>query len=893
MKRLMTVLMLLMACVCAAVTIPGEIAHYPLHDGTGKEAKEAQGRMPAATIADSFWLVKDGLSLIDFGGMKKSREARITFPAMELDGEFTIALWISAYWWRDNWSPIFFRSDATYGIRNNRGRPGQIHFRVKDRDAKKGANLFSNAMLDTNRWYHVTAVFKPGKYMRLYIDGELDSELTMKVPVHPGTDKSRFRMGRGNKQDSYAGVISDLHIFNRALEESEIQALWKSENRFSLSVNRERLFPADGKVAASIPGADVYENGALRLTGGKTPFQLNSIFSYPQEPFMEYNLFSAAPAGKCEALWKPQVKQDKDGISVTAFGAHYRLDRRILSLGEGRVRIQDKVTNLTKEDRAVVFRHFLSSAKPFASWYLHGEEGARSASDTRLPPSNPTGWVSLGDEAMAWVVEDDILRCHLDASVEKNNTQFGSRRIGVPAGKSHTFEYTFYPMKGDYFDFINRLRKDWNIPVMTLPGPFITVRTAAQRCEVYKGLAANPAKMKAYFQRRNAGTFTLNPWFNYWDGNVFINREEYKVHMQKVMKTIRQALPDANFLASLETYCYHLGEEDFTTPAPQDFSWEKVTPGTQARVKASPWIDSTSLTSTGNISLYPESPVTGQRRNSVRLMVHPLIGNQLYKRRLDEIRFLLDEVGLSGIYQDMFGYSSVTSIIHDRWDGFSISVTPNGKISSKYAHLGPLTAPAREEWLKAIVSRKKLALTNFGAPTTRNLQSFPYMNFCEAAGNGVGRQNLTSIPPDSSGCAMNQLSTPLAYGPHRSEECDATRLMARVRAYLRYGCLYIHTSVRNSFPSEGEGSGEYGPINHMYPITPIELHRGWVKGRERIVSCVSYTTTWDRQEKPVALRFDAVGRDKPVGTAAVISGRPGAWEITVKIDDWKEFLIIE
>ena len=66
-----------------------------------------------------------------------------------------------------------------------------------------------------------------------------------------------------------------------------------------------------------------------------------------------------------------------------------------------------------------------------------------------------------------------------------------------------------------------------------------------------------------------------------------------------------------------------------------------------------------------------------------------------------------------------------------------------------------------------------------------------------------------------------------------------------------------------------------------------------MKGRERIVSCVSYTTTWERQEKPVALRFDAVGRDKPVGTAALISGRPGAWEITVKIDDWKEFLIIE
>jgi hypothetical protein len=79
----------------------------------------------------------------------------------------------------------------------------------------------------------------------------------------------------------------------------------------------------------------------------------------------------------------------------------------------------------------------------------------------------------------------------------------------------------------------------------------------------------------------------------------------------------------------------------------------------------------------------------------------------------------------------------------------------------------------------------------------------------------------------------------------------------------------------------------------MYPITPIELHRGWVKGKERIVSCVSYTTTWDRQEAPKALRFDAVGREIPVGDAVTVTGEAGAWNITVKIDDWKEFLIIE
>ena len=186
------VLLLVLAGVCRALTLPGEIAHYPLHDGIGTEAKEAQGRFSAATIHNTFWLTRDGLSLIDFSGMKGSREARVVFPPIEMEGEFTIALWLSAYWWRDNWSPIFYRSDASCGIRNNIGHPGQLHFRVKDPKMKRGANLFSNIVLDTNRWYHVVAVFKPGQFMRLYIDGKLDSERTMNVPAQVGKDEHTF-----------------------------------------------------------------------------------------------------------------------------------------------------------------------------------------------------------------------------------------------------------------------------------------------------------------------------------------------------------------------------------------------------------------------------------------------------------------------------------------------------------------------------------------------------------------------------------------------------------------------------------------------------------------------------------------------------------------------------
>ncbi|MBR4674673.1 MAG: LamG domain-containing protein [Victivallales bacterium] len=898
MRKNVILLVAVMSFVASALSLPDEVAWYPLNEGEGTETREALNRLPPAKITGSFWMNRDGLNLIDFGGMKVSRQAQVTLPPIEFDGEFSIAIWLSAYWWNESWGAICFRSDATYGIRNNKSRPGQIHFRVKDKEAQKGANLFSGTVLDKTTWHHVVATFTPGKSMRIYIDGRLDAERTEGVPVTLDHDKECFHLGRIGKENCYSGVLSNLHLYNRALTGDEVKALWKSENRFGLPALEEELFAVQGGVAARLPGVDIMDGGSLVLHTGKADFAFNSLYAYPAEPYMGYNLLGPGTCKGCEAQWKTTVTQGNEGVTVAAKGAFYSLVRSVSTLPDGRIRLTDSVTNLTQEDQAVVFSHYLLPKTPIAEWCLHGEENSLSASESRMPPTNPTGWFCSGEDALAWVVEDDIFRCHLEATVKPRDDAhhlctFGSRRIGVPAGGKRIFEMTFYPMQGDYFDFLNRLRRDWKVPEVTLPGPFITVRTLLRRSEVYRGLAADPDAMKAYFARRNARTFTINPWFNYWDGMAFRNREEYRDHVKQVMKTIRTAIPDALFLASLETYTYYVTEEDFTTPAPEDFNWHEATPGNNKRILESPFKDSATLTASGSIELYQGKSEDGAVRDALKLMVHPVIGNHFYKLRLEEFQFLFDEVGLDGVYQDMFGFSSATSIIHTGWDGFSISVSPNGRIASKFTHLGPLTAPARANWLRYILSRKKLALCNFGAPTTREMQTIPYMNFCEAAGNGIGRQNLDTVPPEASGVVMNQLTTPMGYGPHRAEEENGPRLLARVRAYLRHGALYVHTSVRNSFPSDGEKGGEYGPINHSYPITPVELHRGWVKGKERIVSCVSYKTRWGRAEKPVALRFDANGRTIPLDGAAVVTGNPGEWDISVTINDWNEFLIIE
>jgi len=891
------------AAVAAAAPLSGEIAHYPMREGKGDKVFEAQKRLPAGKIRKSFWTLRDNLSFVDFGGMKSSVEASVELPEINFDGDFTIAVWVNAYWWKNNWACLVYRSDATYGLRGNLSNPGQLHFRVKEPGVKRGSNLMSNMILDRNQWYHVAAVFKAGKYMRIYIDGKLDSEMTEKVPAKIGRDKKHFRLGNSGKGGNFAGTLTDLHLYNRALDAKEIAYLYKSENRFEAKTDNEKAMTEVKPImqfANKNMTLNVLPGGAMDISCGNSRYRVGSMYSYPAEPEMKFNNLDAVAAGN-EKSWKVKaVKKNDNTFVISAQGSTLNLQRTVEVFADGRVKVSDKFINPTREDQAVVFYHRIT---PFASvkgnyWYLHGQEMARSPWDGRLASANPTGFMKFGSKALAFVAEDDIFRCHLSSVVRDRSDgridfNYGSAHIGVPAGKSHTLEYTLYLMEGDYFDFINRLRKDWKVPVLTLNGPFGSIRTAAHRSEVYRRLKDDPEAFCKEFARRNMRIVIINPWFNYWDGNIFKDWNDYKKHMQQVIKTLRSVNPEIKILTPLETYTYCLGEEDFTTPAPAGFEWNKLTPGTVKRIKESPWRDSATYGKYGNMSLYPMSPVPGAVRKYIPLMVHPEKGNHFYNLRKKEIAFLLDEVGVDGIYQDMFGFSAPSDIKHHVWDGYSISVLPNGKINEKYTHMGPLTAVARADWLRMILGRGKLALTNFGAPTTRELQTIPYMNFCEAAGKGVGRQNLDSIPPDASGCTMNHLSTPLALGPHRVEEIDAVRLMARVRAYLRYGTLYVHTSLRNSFPQSGPKSGEYGPINHMYPITPVELHRGWVKGKERIVSCVSYETIWERREAPKALRFDAVGREIPVKDAVKISGKPGAWNIEVKIDDWKEFLIIE
>ena len=129
----------------------------------------------------------------------------------------------------------------------------------------------------------------------------------------------------------------------------------------------------------------------------------------------------------------------------------------------------------------------------------------------------------------------------------------------------------------------------------------------------------------------------------------------------------------------------------------------------------------------------------------------------------------------------------------------------------------------------------------------------------------------------------------------------AQRMMRAVVYYLRHGMVFYYFQLTDILP----GMGEYGPINHMFPLTPVALHEGWIEGEERIITAV-YRKPDGTPRKfvvvpanpnvvPRVLCFDIRGR--PITVAVKITPlwtiRGRAWEVEVPIQDWAEIAVIE
>jgi hypothetical protein len=627
--------------------------------------------------------------------------------------------------------------------------------------------------------------------------------------------------------------------------------------------------------------------GGIRVGYKGETYYWKSDFSEPGET-IQYN----------KLHWTPQERgkvnveaTGDDGLTVQLECPSYTLSRQVRIDGQF-LRIEETFTNTGSEDVGIIFKNDFISGQPAKVWRLGGVEGASMDNECG---QNPTLYLQQAQTGLGMAVKNTVLRNQMESVGGSRTISFSDRSFGLAKGASHTFNWQMYLGGADYFDFLNALRRDWKVNDTTIPGQWSFWYTLSE----HKKYMDDEKKMKAYLDRHQIDIFSVTPWMEHWcDGQYWYPWDKFKKSVTNTSSILRKLRPGTKCLATLESYTYFAPLSMFEGEIPAmkyengqrgDFNYVMSEKATKI-IDQTPWKDSVFRTKEGRVEADLFYAVTFADKG-IFLKLFPTRTNHWHKVFMGMLDYVINECQMDGVYIDVFNFNLWQQ--SGQWDGVSVKIDPaTGKIASKFANLAFITEDARHDWVKYCADRNKLVYVN-GNPVEESIQSLPLICFMEAEWNFTP---FTGQRPDSTYVARGQLSTPMGLGPRplRYGEVGKQRYAELLQqcaiAYLRYGILMCH--YYTELPEPGQpGYGECGVLNYMFPFTPVELHEGWVIGKERIITCVSRKFHWPESAKPVCKRFDKIGVDAE-GGFTVEENKNGGWDVTVNLKDWEETAVI-
>ncbi|NLX95786.1 MAG: hypothetical protein GXY83_06385 [Rhodopirellula sp.] len=488
--------------------------------------------------------------------------------------------------------------------------------------------------------------------------------------------------------------------------------------------------------------------------------------------------------------------------------------REIQRRGESIV-VRDTFTNRTDEKLALMQRHRALAPEPLEKVWLAGISPSNLASSVS-EPANPTSYGVTGKLGIGLVALDDVSQVHAVNFSAEDHVGLADNQLVLLPKATHVTEWAILPTNSpDYFQFINAVRRLRGVN-FTIPGSFAFLR-ANPRTEVHdwtdRQLIDFIGFKNAYFVTGSIG------WPRYQGriphGTAFQTLD--LSYQKQQWQRLRKLAPDVKQM--MYYHCF-LDVRDESPAEYRDARLLRVD-GTQADYGK------------------PHDRIfvpTGENRygRDVAKNVEIILSPQP------------EGLGCDGVYWDELEYSRYQYHYGDfdrpgglPWDKVTADINPKThQIVRLKSSVTLLSQPFRLSLAKRILQDRFLVAN--GQPHTRAFVDLHFPRFVETG----------SI----SNCAKAQAYSPIALGDHlteRSEE-DAYRVMLRA---LDFGCLYYWYNDLTVIPTHPTLTRD------MFPITPLELHEGFVIGEERIVTKRSGLFGWNDRSRHEVHVFDDQGRE--------------------------------
>ncbi|MEM8499380.1 MAG: LamG-like jellyroll fold domain-containing protein [Pseudomonadota bacterium] len=254
------------AVVVAADSLnSGLVAHYRLDEGSGVTTVDSTGLGNDGGLQGSpAWIHGQvGPAALDFTG-DFDRVEIDDDAAFDFDGsDFSIGFWFNSSTISGFNARLAGQSSGLDGWLLYADNLDNLNFLVNG-DSISTLLTASNVIDDD--WHYVTAL-RNGNTFELYIDGALEDTATAAVGNVNSTDQLRFGASDGANGD-YDGQLDDIRIYNRALSQTEIDAL------SALPATAFWFSTPDDVSSSGVTGADSWTEGsAIQIADPSLAFE--------------------------------------------------------------------------------------------------------------------------------------------------------------------------------------------------------------------------------------------------------------------------------------------------------------------------------------------------------------------------------------------------------------------------------------------------------------------------------------------------------------------------------------------------------------------------------------------------------------------------------------------
>jgi hypothetical protein len=582
---------------------------------------------------------------------------------------------------------------------------------------------------------------------------------------------------------------------------------------------------------------ELSKGGGFTITVGRRQWKFASAFSYPNAGMNRLHP-SAQVKPDGQSQWSPTTHPRDNGGEVDAEGPDYRLHRTV-NFTPRKVEVSDELTNCRRDTALGLLIRHETSLKDLAAPTVRLAGNADPAVTDYYSPMNPSVHVSVADHGIGILCEDDVFRNQARLFYADGHQTAGIRTemLWLGPGESYTLQWAVYPIAGpDYFDFVNLVREDWGSN-FTADGAWFVFRPEWILDQPINKLKTALARQGIKYAISDGGwvdrkhdirrnAFGVGGLEEYW--------ADYRRRLREAAARIREAAPAVKILVYYDT------QRETAKDGLEAFRGCQLT-DPKGNLLTTNW---------------------SNRFDNLTYSMVATADNAFGRATLAAADEFIDATGSDGIYWDELeavGYG-IPLIAYNQFDGHSCLLDPKRYTIERQVGITTLLA---ERHRLAVIER----VQNRGGPMLGN--SPP----CTRAILATGIPRMVETQHNDYWCYEGNFGTPLGYLDQKADFASVVRV-------LRMACLPVDVHLETNHLIQ----------QYLFPFTPVELHYGYMLGKERIIATHDGNYGWIGDRCLVQMRhFNREGQLAEDDAVTTIGGEA---KTAVKLDKEEAVVLV-